>query len=103
MIYKLVDGVFVDNPIIITPETKLTGFNFDDILEIINNKKLIMPLYSKGSINPKYKNKSNGLELYISDLANNFKKYGKDVIKGNFEVFQKANSIVKNRVLTLNW
>ena len=102
MVYKLEDGLLLENPIIILPESKLYGFNFDDILDGINKDLIILPIYLQNENDSKYRKSENGLEEYILDVSLNFKKYSKPILCGDFKLFQHANNNVKNRVLGIN-
>ena len=95
-LYKLLNGVLIENPGVINEDTLLYGFDLDDIINISNPTDLIKPTYEYSN-NSVYHNKNNGFKLYISDFAKNLEKYGNDVLSGNFEIFKEIEIIVKKR------
>lgn len=96
MLCKLVDGNLIENPRNINEDTTLYCYGLDDIVDIINPKDSMKPVYQY-SDGFEYYNKENGMSLYISKFADNLKKHAEDVLNGNFDIFWKADGIVKER------
>ncbi len=101
MLYKLVDGKLIYNPIEINAQTELHGYSLDDLLLIKNPSVIIKPAYLYGEESTYY-NKENGLELFVNAFANNLKEYAKDVLNGNFKIFEALEIVVKERAKNNN-
>lgn len=95
-LYKLVDGELVENPSNIYQASLLHGYGLDDIIVLRDSYRLIKPtyMYSKDS---RFFNKDNGLRLYLQEFANNLRNCADDVLRGNFEIFPKVETVVKER------
>jgi hypothetical protein len=96
MIYRLINGVLKEDPKSIDKSTILNSFSLDDIINLENPSSLIKPSYEypKDSI---FFDEEKGFFFYLKEFADNLKTYGKDVLKGNFEIFPKLDRIVKER------
>jgi hypothetical protein len=97
MLYKLIDGKLVENPIKINLNSDLNGYSLDDVIKLRNPADLVKPAYEYGSKSEFYDEK-NGLTLFVSIFANNLKKYASDILHGDFSLFEKLDIIVKDRV-----
>lgn len=97
MLYQLLDGEFQENPRNIEGNTILHGYGLDDLISLRNPQTLIKPAYDYGE-QSKYYDEKNGLLLYVSEFAENLKKYAKDILKGDFTIFPELDKIVKERV-----
>lgn len=91
-LFQLVNGEIQENPILINSESKLTGFNLEDLLALrIPSLKL----------DCKYFNKPLTVEL-VNDIVTHYsdcvRKYARDILMGDFSIFTKLDAIVKNRV-----
>jgi hypothetical protein len=96
-LYKLENGQFIDNPILIKESSVLHGYSLDDILTLRKPSAMIKPTYQYSeSFN--YHSKIGGLDKYISDFAYNLKMYASDVLNGNFTIFEELNHVVKKRI-----
>ncbi|MGY4537393.1 hypothetical protein ACVW0P_001809 [Mucilaginibacter sp. UYNi724] len=101
MLYKLVNGDFIENPVMIKISTDLYGYGLDDILLIKDPSALLLPMYKYADGTP-YQNRDYGLSIYINDFAVNLKKFAGDILKGDFEIFPKLDKVVKERLLANN-
>jgi len=97
MLYKLDSGKLRMNPFNINQDTVLFGFSLDDILYLRNSESIIKPSYEyeEKSI---FFNEKNGFKLYVSCFAKNLNEYAKDILMGDFSIFDKLNQLVKNRI-----
>lgn len=98
-LHKLIDEKIEKIPRLINDYTKLSGFSLDDIVNLKNPTDLMKPGYAYGE-KSKYDGEK-GWELYISKFADNLKRYGKDILKGDFSIFPKLDTIVKERVRSI--
>lgn len=96
MLYKLIDGILIKNPIIIRKNSVLFGHSLDDIILIRNPDSLIRPAYEYGE-DSVYYNEDNGTSLYLKCFSDNLKTYAKDVLRGDFSIFLGLDEVVKNR------
>lgn len=88
-LYCLVDGKLVTNPIMISDQTKLNGYNLDDLLSIR------CPDFDVANIIGK--KHSEVLDFYSVML----REYGSDVLNGDFKIFIELEKIVRSRILRL--
>lgn len=97
-LHKLQNGILIDDPRFIDEKTVLTGFSLDTILLLRAPEALMKPgyTYGKDSI---FFDKERGLGLYVSAFADNLKKYGADVLSGDFTIFETLEPIVKRRAI----
>lgn len=97
MLYKLVDGILVENPRSIQENTVLYGYGLDDLIGLRNPQALIKPAYQYGE-ESEYYDKKKGLTLYVTAFSNNLKEYTPDVLAGDFKIFGEAQKVVKERI-----
>lgn len=97
MLYRLENGKLVLNPLIIDINSILYGYSLDDIVNLYNPADLIKPSYEyrEESI---FFDKKVGFRLYVRQFAKNLKIYSKDVLLGNFSIFENLEMTVKNRI-----
>jgi hypothetical protein len=95
-LHKLQNGIFVDNPRPIKPDSLLTGYSLNDILLLRAPHAVIRPAYSYGA-KSEYYDKEHGLSLYVSKFADNLKSHAADVLVGDFKIFDVLEPIVKKR------
>ena len=97
ILYKLVNGEIVDNTYkAIRNNEQINGFNLDLVVRNKNPNDLIRPAYEYGKDSEFYK-PGVGLKNYITVFADNLRKYGSEVLKGDFTVFNKLDKILKEK------
>lgn len=96
MLYRLVDGTLIENPGNIKENTTLNGYGLDDVINYYDPSSLIKPIYQYGEDSDYYDQKK-GLMLYVNAFANNLKKFGTEVLKGDFRIFKELDKVVKDR------
>lgn len=91
--YRLIKGKIKNNPIMIHPESELTVFNLEDLLEIrapslkLSPERFDKPLTSKK------------LEKILTHYASALKQCATDILQGIFGVFDELERIVKSRLV----
>ena len=97
MLYKLIAGKLVENPLSIRTDSTLYGYGLDDIVNLRNPSDLIKPAnqYDSNSI---FHKMNEGLTSYVAVFANNLRKYANDVLLGDFKIFKELDKVVKDRV-----
>jgi hypothetical protein len=100
-LYKLVNEKFQENPLIIKSDSKILGYSLDDIILLKDPECIIKPAYEYGK-DSKYYDQEMGLTFYISDHAKNLIFYAKDVLLGDFKIFDNLEKIVKDRAAKYN-
>ncbi len=93
MIYKLADGQMLETDSRITDDSIITCFDFAYVLPA---KERVKPAYKYGE-NSKYYDEQNGLRNYVAEYAARLRKYGKDLLSGNFAVLPKVEKMIKRR------
>jgi hypothetical protein len=91
-VYRLVDGKMEENPIVIHPESELTAFNLEDLVAV---RAQGLQLISQSPGTPLTRH---DIEKILNDRAVALRKYGRDVLQGDFRVFRKLERIVKSRL-----
>lgn len=91
LLMRLVDGVVPGYPIFIYQETKLHVFYLDDLLGIRNPSLII----SRKLAGVPFTNSDIGKMLKRYALA--LRKYGSDILNGDFIIFSDLEKIVKRR------
>ncbi len=97
MLYQLVNGVFIDNPVIVRQDTISHGHGLGDVILLRNPSALIHPTY-KYPKESNYSDPLNGMSYYINDFAINLNKYASDILKGDFTIFPELDKLVKKRL-----
>jgi hypothetical protein len=88
---RLVDGRIKDNPIVIGPESQLTVFNLEDVLEIRNpGLKLSHKHFARRLT-------VDALDKILSHYARALEESASDILRGDFSLFDKLDRIVKHR------
>jgi hypothetical protein len=98
---SLLNGKLCENPKNINDNSKLICFSLDDIINLTDSQALIKPTYKYPDDSYIF-TKKNGFSLYVKKFSENLRKYGKDILKGNFSVFPILDKIVKKRVKDYN-
>ena len=96
-LFKLVDGELIENPLTFDENSILFGYGLDDVIRLRNPLALIKPAYEY-SVDTKYHDKDTGLDSYVSDFADNLKKYANDILIGDFSLFKDLHKIVLERI-----
>lgn len=91
-LYRLIEGRIKNNPIIIRPETELTAFNLEDLLETRAPELKLPPDYFGRPLTIGI------IENALARYAFSVKKYAADILQGDFGAFDKLESIVKGRL-----
>lgn len=97
MLYKLINGVFHENPKNIDKDTILFGYDLDDIISIFNQQDLVKRVYEYGE-NSNFYVSNEGVNEYIKLFALNLKKYSSSILRGDFSIFFDLDKIVKTRI-----
>jgi hypothetical protein len=97
MLYRLVEGKLVKNPARINFDSILNGIGLDDIIMLHDPNAMVKPAYQYGNQSDFY-TKKDGLRLYIRLFAENLKRFGINVLKGDFSEFRDAEKLVKARI-----
>lgn len=100
-LHKLSEGRFVENPSAIRSKSKITGFSLDDILDLRNPEARLLPAYQYGA-EAEFYTRENGFQLYISRFAENLRRYGSDILRGDFSLFEKLEPVVKYRAALMH-
>ena len=90
LISRLVEGKIPEYPIFIQPDTVLHSFYLDDV---IRTKVPNFQFDFKGN----KLSSSDQFERALNEVADALKKYASDVLQGDFESFEDAERIVKER------
>ena len=85
----LVDGRIKDNPIVIGPESQLTVFNLEDVLEIRNPSLKLSPSNFARPLTV------DALDKILSHYARALEKCASDILRGDFSLFDELERIVK--------
>lgn len=88
-IYRLKNGRIPEYPIFYESTAEFLVLSFDDLLTVKGEKAL--------GQNPHQINDPNYQELILNEYANLVKKYGMEIINGNFEVLESIKSLVSKR------
>lgn len=96
-LYQLVNGVFIDDPVIIREDTVLHGYGLDDVILLRNPSALIGSTYQFPK-ESNYHDPLNGWSYYINDYAVNLNKYAFDILRGDFTIFPELEKVVKKRL-----
>lgn len=105
LIYRLVDGEIPTYPIFVTKDTMVNCYYFDTIIALRSSNP-DEDLYTKEHVKefpPIYDEKT--IEKIVSEYAKAVRKYGKDIMTGDFRVFNELeNELKKNNknVMTYN-
>lgn len=92
MIYKLINGQIVENTTkAILSNEKINGFSVDRVIAMLNPDDLQKPYYPKQA----EVNEECDLYNYLSEVASKTRKYAKDILAGDFSIFDKLDSKVK--------
>jgi hypothetical protein len=97
MLYKLIAGELVENPLYIKTDSTLYGYGLDDIVNLRNPLDLIKPAHQYDA-NSIYHDKNEGLTSYVAAFANNLKKHANDLLSGDFKLFKELDKVIKERV-----
>jgi hypothetical protein len=92
-IYKLIDGKIRENPSPITHDSMITCFDFNEVVPEADRMK---PSYTY-SEDSKYFDERDGLRNFAADFALRLRKYGEDLLTGDFAVLPDAEKTIKNR------
>lgn len=87
MVYQLENGVFRENPIFINHDTKIYGYDLEDIL----SSRISRYSGTKRSVD------FNGVLDELDNYAKMLKFYASDLLLGDFQLFPKVEKIVKSR------
>ncbi|WP_340077908.1 hypothetical protein [Leptobacterium sp. I13] len=93
---KLKEGKIVEDPRIIGEKTELNCFSLDDIVTLIEPSELIKPSYHYPETH-RYFDEDKGNEYFISDFASCLKKHADEILRGNFSLWPKLDTIVRDR------
>lgn len=88
---RLVDGRITDNPIVIGPESQLTVFNLEDVLEIRNAGHKLSPKHFARRLT------ADALDKILSHYARGLEECASDILRGDFSLFDKLDRTVKHR------
>jgi len=94
-VYELVNGKLVDNPDTIYNTSKIHCFDFNDSLPESEKMK---PAYQYDA-SSNYFHEENGMSNYTKEFAIRLEKYGKDLLRGNFEILPRIEVIIKARAM----
>ncbi|MEK6300071.1 MAG: hypothetical protein AABO41_05065 [Acidobacteriota bacterium] len=88
---RLVDGRIKDNPVVIGPESQLTVFNLEDVLEIRNPELKLSAEHVARRLTV------DALRKTLSHYARALEECASDILRGDFTLFDKLEHIVKTR------
>ena len=99
-LYKLIDGEIYHNfyhALKNDEKEQMLGFALDWIIELKDPEAQIKPTYEydDGPDSPFY-DKENGFRNYAESVAEKLRKYGDEVMRGDFSVFEPLDAIVKD-------
>jgi hypothetical protein len=89
MIYQLENGKLIENPIFLSYDTRVYGYDLDDILS------QRIPGYS----GTKMRSDCNGVLCVLENYAKMLRLHAADLLLGDFQLFPRLEKIVKNRKL----
>ena len=94
-ICKLVGGEIRRNPRPVMPDSIITCFDFNDMLPAEEKMK---PAYE---YNPDslYFDENEGLANYVAEFSVRLRRYGAELLRGDFSVFPKMEAIIKARAV----
>lgn len=87
-IYKLFNGKLIRNPIIISRDSTLTGFDFENLLSLRSPKTVI-------DSRPK---NIEDVERILTIFADLLRVVGSDVLRGDFSVMRDVEKLIKDRI-----
>jgi len=87
-LYRLVNGMLVTNPIIISDQTELNGYHLDDLLSIR------CPDFSL----TKFPVDDKDIVAILKNYSAMLHQYATDVLNGDFTIFGDLEKIVKGRI-----
>jgi hypothetical protein len=88
LLCRLVDGKIPPYPLFVRPDTVLNQFDLLDLVKIKDQKLFNKLLSQEGK---------EVLSETIMEHATALRKYGRDIIRGNFSDFKKLEAVVKKR------
>ena len=88
---RLRDGAFPPKPGEIRPETTLDSFDLDDIVSIMSPGTSIPPYELNTKLDLEF------LEDVVKKQSDNLRRYGIDIVNGDFSIFPELDKIVKER------
>jgi hypothetical protein len=92
ILYKLINGEIIENTNkAILNNEKINGFSIDYIIKLLNPDDLEKPYYPKES----EVDEKNDLKFYVLKVAEKVKKYGTEILMGDFTLFDKLDTMVK--------
>lgn len=87
-VYQVENGKLVKNPIFINDNTRLHGYDLDDILAVR------IPGYSAKDVLSDYREVVQRIEYYSKML----RQYAPDILQGDFVLFLVLERLVKTRI-----
>lgn len=97
VLYRLVNGVLIEDPLIIRKDTVLHGYGLDDVILLRNPSAVVGSTYQYPK-ESNYHDPLNGWSYYINDCAINLNKYAFDILRGDFTIFPELDKVVKKRL-----
>ncbi len=91
-LYRLINGVIKENPIIVRPDSELRVYNLEDLIAVRAPKMTLGQEYFGRPITV------DSLDYVLHHYALALKELGGDVLQGDFKVFRELESIVKARI-----
>lgn len=96
-IFRLIDGKKVKNSNLINDDTVFNCHSLDDLISLLCPQRLLKPAYQYPQ-NHVFNNAENGLTAFVDQFAKNLFEFATPFFLGDFDLFQKLNPMVIERV-----
>lgn len=92
LLHRLVDGKIEHDPNPFQDDVPLLNIGLDWIVKYKDPSKLTRPLYNDTT---DYYGKEDAFEIMVGRLADNLRNFAGSILEGDFSLFSKVDSMVK--------